>query len=430
MRRLSEARVRNAKPRSRPCKLFDGGGLYVLVQPTGAKLWRLKYRFGGTEKLLALGRYPEVGLGKARERADEARRLLADRIDPAAVRKAEKAGATGGTFEALAREWYAQEAGEWAPSHGGRILRRLERDVFPHVGTRPVSEIAAPELLAVLRRIEARGAVETAHRARQNCEAVLDYAIATGRCERNVARDLRGALKPARGTSLPAVTKAARVGEILRAVESYRGTGTVRAALRLLPLLAVRPGELRHARWEEIDLDGGLWSIPPEKTKARIWHLVPLAPEAVRVLRDELLPLTGPAGYVFPSERSRMRCMSENTLNAAYRRLGIEKTELVGHGWRACFRTLGVEALGFPVDLVEHQLGHRMRGPLGRSYDRAEFLAERRRLMDEWARYLDELRAPPLRVVEYPDAVRQTEADGGSRGEESRARTPQVRSSG
>jgi integrase len=336
--------------------------------------------------------YPEVGLAKARERRDEARKLLADGVDPSDHRKATKAAGVeraANSFEAIAREWYAKQAPTWNASHGDRILARLDRDVFPWIGGRPIAEVTAPELLAMLRRIESRGAIETAHRAMQSCGQVMRYAIATGRAERDVAADLRGALQPVKSEHFAAITDPAAVGPLLRAIHGYRGTLTVQCALKLAPLVFVRPGELRRAKWTDIDLDAAEWRFIASKTETP--HVVPLATQAVAILR-ELHALTGHGVYVFPGARSHERPMSDNAILAALRRMGIGKDEMSGHGFRALARTILDEVLGFRPDWIEHQLAHAVRDPLGRAYNRATHLPERRQMMQAWADWLDRQR--------------------------------------
>lgn len=391
---LTDTAIRNAKPAAKPVRLFDAGGLYLEVAPSGGKWWRLKYRVDGKEKRLSLGVYPDVSLKAARERRDEARALLAAGVDPGAQRKAQKlAGAerAANSFEAIAREWYAKHAPTWAPGHGEKIIRRLERDVFPWLGARPVAELSAPELLAVLRRIEARGAIETAHRARQTCGQVLRYAIATGRAARDPCADLRGALPPVKGTHFAAVTDPAAVAALLRAIDAYAGAFVTRCALKLAPLVFVRPGELRKAEWSEFDLEGAQWSIPGARMKMRTAHLVPLSTQALAILH-ELHALSGRGRYVFPGARSATRPMSDNAILAALRRMGYGKDEMSGHGFRAMARTILDEVLGVRPDFIEHQLAHEVRDPNGRAYNRTAHLAERRRMMQQWADYLDALK--------------------------------------
>lgn len=390
---LTDITIRNAKPGLKPAKLFDERGLFLLVTPAGGKWWRLKYRIDGKEKLLSLGVYPDVGLKDARERRDAARKQLADGIDPSLNRKAQKSLRqlqVANSFEMVSREWYEKHAPNWVSSHGDRIIRRLERDIFPFIGKRPIGEVAAPELLDVVRRIEARGALETAHRALSNCGQVFRYAVATGRAARDPSADLRGALPPVKGEHFAAVTEPAQVGAILRTINDYQGTTTVACALRLAPLVFVRPGELRAAEWASIDLNAGEWRYTVTKTGTP--HIVPLSTQAVATLR-ELHPLTGHGRYVFPSARTSARPMSDNAILAAMRRMGISKDEMSGHGFRAMARTILDEVLGFRPDLIEHQLAHAVKDPNGRAYNRTAHLPERRKMMQQWADYLDEITA-------------------------------------
>ena len=390
---LTDTQVRNAKPGPKPVKMFDERGLFLIVTAAGGKWWRLRYKFGGKEKLLSLGVYPDIGLKDARTRRDEARKLLANDIDPGENRKATKAAKVeraANSFEVVAREWYARNAPSWAEHHGDRILRRLERDIFPWVGGKPVSDVTAPELLAVVRRIEDRGALETAHRALSNCGQVFRYAIATGRAVRDPSSDLRGALSPAKSEHFAAVTEPTKVAELLRTLDGYHGTLTVTCALRLAPLVFVRPGELRNAEWKDIDLDAAAWRYHVTKTDTD--HIVPLATQALAILR-ELHPLTGSGRFVFPSARSNDRPMSDNAILAAMRRLGIPKDEMSGHGFRAMARTILDEVLGVRPDFIEHQLAHAVRDPNGRAYNRTAHLNERRKMMQDWANYLDMLKA-------------------------------------
>ena len=412
---LTDTAIRNAKPTEKPVRLFDAGGLYLELSPTGGKWWRFKYRFAGKEKRLSLGVYPDVPLAGrkdkntgewikgARDRRDEARQLLAEGVDPGENRKALKSARVeraGNSLEVIAREWYAKQSTTWAENHGNRIIRRFERDVFPWIGGRPIAEITAPELLAVIRRIESRGALETAHRALSNCGQVFRYAVATGRAERDPSGDLRGALTPVKGEHFAAITDPKRAGELLRAIDGYQGTLTVQCALRLAPLVFVRPGELRKAQWADVDLDAAEWRYTVSKTDTP--HIVPLSTQAVAILR-ELHGLTGGGQYVFPGARSQKRPMSDNAILAAMRRMGIGKDEMSGHGFRAMARTILDEVLGVRPDFIEHQLAHAVRDPNGRAYNRTAHLPERRKMMRQWADYLDKLKAgagaPPAREV-------------------------------
>jgi integrase len=391
---LTDTKVRNIKSGTKPIKLFDTDGLFLLVSPSGGKWWRFKYRFGGKEKLMSLGTYPEVSLAQARGRRDEGRKQVADGVDPSQARKASKETKLVNevTFEAVAREWHKKFTPTWTAGHAITIRRRLELNVFPWIGERPIIEIKAPELLMVLRRIESRGALETAHRVRSICSQIFRYAVATGRAERDPAADIRGALPPARPNHLSAITDPKKVAGLLRAIDSYQGSLVTRCALRLAPLVFVRAGELRQMEWAEVDLDAAEWNIPAGKMKTRSPHLVPLATQAIQILQ-ELRPLTGEGRYVFPSPRTPHRPMSNNAVLSALRRMGIEKDEMTGHGFRAMARTILDEVLGVRPDYIEHQLAHAVRDPHGRAYNRTAFLLERREMMQTWADYLDNLRA-------------------------------------
>lgn len=386
---LTDTGVRNAKPKDKPYKLSDERGMHLLVTPTGGKLWRLFYRYSGKQKTLALGAYPDVSLARARERRDEARRLLAEGVDPGAQRKAEKV-ARADTFQAVAEEFLASRRNALTPAHHARVKARIER-FFPVVGDKPVGAITAADLLPVLQAIEKAGMGETAARARTDVGQVMRYAVATGRATHDPTAALRGALAPVKSGHHAAVTEPKAFGALLRAIDGYGGEPVTRAALRLLPLVFVRPGELRLAEWAEIDLDGATWAIPGRRMKMGADHIVPLSCQAVAILR-ELHPLTGRRALVFPSLRSRDRPISDNTLNAALRRLGYAKDVATAHGFRASARTLLDEVLGERVDLIEHQLAHAVRDPLGRAYNRATHLAERVKMMQRWADYLDGLR--------------------------------------
>ncbi|MBF0131159.1 MAG: integrase arm-type DNA-binding domain-containing protein [Magnetococcales bacterium] len=389
---LTDTATKQAKPKEKLFRLSDAGGLYLEVTPSGGKLWRLKYRFGGKEKRLAFGVYPEVSLKQARERRDEARRLLAEGIDPGEHRKITRAmdkSRTEDTFEAVAREWFSKFSPTWAETHSSKIIRRLEVDIFPWLGGRPVKEISALELLTVLRRIEDRGALDTAHRAKQNCGQVFRYAVATGRAEYDPSSALRGALPPAKGGHFPSIVEPQAVGELLRAIDGYSGSYVTKCALRLAPLVFVRPGELRHAEWAEFDLDNATWTIPGEKMKAGEKHIVPLSIQAVAILR-EIQPLTGSGKYVFPGERTTTRPMSENTVLAALRRMGYPVGAMTGHGFRSMASTI-LNEQGWHRDAIERQLAHGERDAVRAAYNHAEHMPERKKMMQAWADYLDQL---------------------------------------
>jgi len=388
---LSETQVRKAKAREKDYKIADGGGMFLLVTPSGGKLWRMDYRFEGLRKTLALGIYPEVSLAEARERREAARKGLACGVDPGVARRIKRrTGAESDSFEAVAREWHGKFAATWVQRHAENKLARLEQNVFPWIGSRPVGEITAMEVLSVLRRLEGRGILDTAHRVRVECGQVMRYAVASGRALRDVTVDLRGALPPNRVTHRAAPTDPALVAPLLRAIDGYQGSFVVKCALQLAPMLFVRPGELRAARWAEFDFINGEWNIPAERMKMKIAHTVPLPRQALAILGD-LRPLTGNSAFVFPCHRSALRCMSDNAVNAALRRMGFDKTEIVGHGFRAMARTILDEVLNVRPDFIEHQLAHAVRDPNGRAYNRTAHLVERRAMMQTWADYLEGL---------------------------------------
>lgn len=400
---LTDIALKAAKPAEKTQRLFDGSGLYLEISPSGGKWWRFKYRFDGKEKRLSLGVYPDVSLRDARERRDEMRRLVANGVDPGINRKIQKAAKldrSANSFEAIAREWYAKHSPGWADTHASKIIRRLEKDVFPWIGGRPIAEISAPDILAVLRRIEGRGTLDTAHRAGGNCSQVFRYAIATGRAERDPVPDLRGALPPARGGNFASITDPSKVGELLRAMDAFEGTFVVQSALRLAPLVFVRPGELRRALWEEIDFGRAEWRYWVTKTKTE--HSVPLSTQALEILGD-LHPLTGHGKHVFPG-RDPKQPMSDAAINAALRRLGYDtKTEITGHGFRAMARTILAEELHQKPEVIEHQLAHKVPDALGTAYNRTKFLKERRTMMQLWADYLDRLKTG-AEIIQLPAA--------------------------
>ena len=396
---LTDTAIRAAKPRAKPRKLFDGGGLYLEVSPAGGKWWRWKYRFGGKEKRLSLGVYPDVALKSARERRDAVRQQLATGIDPGQARKAQKLALAGAdSFEAIAREWHAKFSPGWVARHSYRVLRRFENDLFPWLGKRPVADITAPEVLRVLRRIEGRGAVDSAHRAMRNCGQVFRYAVATGRAERDPTGDIRGALPPPKERHHAAIIEPKGIGELLRAIDGYEGFFVTKCALRLAPLLFVRPGELRKAQWPEVDFDRADWRIPAQRMKMREPHIVPLSRQAVDILR-ELEPLTNRVSsiksdtpnFVFPSARSSKRPMGENAVIAALRRMDYTKDEMTGHGFRAMASTL-LHEHGWNHQVIERQLAHAERNAVSAAYNFAEHLPERRKMMQAWADYLDALK--------------------------------------
>ena len=396
---LTDTAIRSAKPKAKTFKLFDSGGLYLEISPTGGKWWRWKYRFAGKEKRLSFGVYPNVGLKAAREKRDASRKQHAAGLDPAEARKAEKLAQAGAeSFEAIVREWHMKFSKGWSKEYSDRILRRFENDLFPWLGKRPIAKVEPPELLAVLRRIESRGAFETAHRARENCDQLFCYAMATGRAQRNPAADLRGALAPSKVIHHASITDPKEIGGLLRAIDVYEGLFITKCALRLAPFVFIRPGELRKAEWSEFDFNKSEWRIPGKRMKMKVLHIVPLSRQAVEILR-ELEPLTNrtiPAKpnaprYVFPGARSPERPMSENTILAALRRMGYTKEEMTGHGFRSMASTL-LHEQGWNHQAIERQLAHAERNQVSAAYNYAEHLPERRRMMQSWADYLDQLK--------------------------------------
>lgn len=395
---LTDTKIRATKATEKSVKLFDGGGLYLLVNPNGSRWWRLKYRFHGRERGISLGVFPEVSLKAARERRDEAKRLVAAGTDPSEQRQATKA-ARENTFASVAQEWLALQ--ETPPAHSPRTPLSavtvakarwmLDGFLIPEIGSKPIAELSAPDLLEALRKIEKRGTHETAHRTKQLAGRVLRFGIATGRATRDVSADLRGALAPVTTRNHAALTEPAQVAALLRAIDGYVGQPVTASALKLAPLVFVRPGELRGAQWSEFDLSGGEWRIPAARMKMREPHVVPLSKQAVVIL-EALHSLTGSGRYVFPSLRSRDRPMSDNTINAALRRLGFSKDEMTGHGFRALASTC-LNEQGWAPDVIELQLAHAERNKVRAAYNRAQRIAERRKMMQAWADYLDGLRS-------------------------------------
>jgi integrase len=399
MAELTVLAVRNAKARDKSYRLAAGKGLYLQVEPTGAKYWRLKYRYAGKQKMLGLGVFPEVSLLEARTATDEARRLLANGVDPSAQRKVQKLTqqlSVENSLKAVALEWIELKRREWAETYTAKVQLRLENDVFPWLGERPIKSITALELLGALKRIAERGTLETAHRIRRHLSQIFRYAIIDGRAERDWAADLQGALPMPMKRNFPTITDPDRIGELLRAIDAYTGTYITRAALKLAPMVFTRPGELRWAEWAEFDLKKGEWLVPGSRLKARKAHkavaedhVVPLSRQAVAILK-ELHGLTGAGRFVFPGERSAKRPMSENTINAAFARLGF-KGEIVQHGLRHMASTALNEA-GWAEDAIERQLAHKDKNAIRDIYNKAQYLKERREMMQAWADYLDKLR--------------------------------------
>jgi integrase len=392
--KLTDAAIRKAKPEEKPYKMADGGGMYLEIMPNGSRYWRLKYRFNGKEKRLALGVYPDVSLALARDRRQDARKLLADGVDPSENRKAVKAAKNANTensFEVVAREWLSSHMANKAASHREKVIRRFELYLFPWLGSKPIQDISAPQVLEAIKRIEKLGILETAHRALQTCGQVFRYAVQTGRAIRDVTADLRGALPPTTTNHMASFTEPQEVAELLRAIEGFKGTITVQCALRLAPLVFVRPSELRMAKWADIDLDAGEWRYVVSKTKTD--HLVPLPRQAIEILR-EIHPLSGHGEYVFQGGHSPLKPMSESAINAALKRMGYDtKTQITGHGFRAMARTILHERLNIDPHVIEHQLAHKVPDALGAAYNRTKFIEQRKAMMQSWADYLDNLKA-------------------------------------
>ncbi len=390
---ISDTTIKAAKPLDKSYKLSDEKGMFVLINPNGSKYFRLKYRFNGKEKVLALGVYPETSLKQAREKRESARTLIADGIDPNENKKAIKASKSESalnSFEVIAREWGAKHVNNWDDKNN-RSKRMLEKNVFPWLGNKPITDILPVDILSCLRRVEDRGTIETAHRTLQICGQVFRYAVATSRVERDITPDLRGALPVAKGDHFAAITDPKQVSELLRAIDSYQGSLSAISALKLAPMVFVRPGELRAAEWEHIDFEAKEWRYFVTKTKTE--HIVPLSNQAITIL-NELHPVTGHGRFIFSSERTPRgdRCMSENTLNAALKRLGYGKDIMTAHGFRAMARTILDEVLGFRPDFIEHQLAHAVRDANGRAYNRTSHLKERHNMMQSWSDYLDSLK--------------------------------------
>lgn len=393
---LTDKTIKNAKPSDKPRRLFDGGGLHLLINPDGSKYWRLKYLLHGKEKRIGLGVYPDVSLAEARKKAAEERRKLKDGNDPAAERKAAKESKDKeptNTFEPIAREWHAKVALTQAETTHKKRLRFLEVDVFPFIGNRPIAELASPDLLAVIHRIEDRGAMDIARRVHNICGRIFRYAVGKGLATRDPSRDieLKDILPPEDVKHHASVTEPKAAGELLRAIDGFTGAFTTRCALRLAPLVFVRPGELRHAEWSEFDFEKSEWRIPAGKMKMKEQHIVPLETQAVAILR-EIQAVTGEGRYVFPGERTSKRPMSENTINGALRRLGYTKDEMTGHGFRSMASTL-LHELGFPHAVIEAQLAHGERNKVSAAYNYAKYLPERKEMMRFWADYLGSLAA-------------------------------------
>ncbi len=392
---LTATAVKQAKPREKPYKLSDEKGMFLLVNPNGSKYWRLKYRFGGKEKLLALGVFPDLSLAGARDKRDEARSQLANEIDPSVakrVRKQAQKEEGGNSFKVIATEWFQTKMQNKAQGYQDRTWRGLKNDLFPALGHRPINQITAQELLAALRKVESRGAVDMAHRVKQSAGQVFRYGIVTGRCDRDPAADLKGALQPTNKKHFAAITDPKSVGKLLIAIDAYEGTPIVKTALKLSAILFQRPGEIRAMEWSEIDWEKKIWELPAEKMKMKQPHVVPLPKQAITLLK-ELKRSTGRGRYVLPSARGNHRPLSDNGVRVALRTMGYDNDTMTAHGFRAMARTLLDEELGFRVDYIEHQLAHAVKDTNGRAYNRTTHLKEREKMMQQWANYLDDLKA-------------------------------------
>jgi integrase len=403
--KLTDTFLRGIRATGKARKISDGGGLHLYVSPVGGKLWRMGYRYEGRQKTLSFGAYPAVSLKDARQKRDEAKEQLASGIDPGAHKKAVKAAVragAGNTFEIVAREWFDKHKGFWVKHHGDKIRARLEKDIFPLVGGKPVNEVSAPALLEALRRIEARGALETARRILQNCGQIFRYAIATGRAERDPAADLRGALTPVKSVGLAGIKEPKDIGALLRNIDAYPGE-IVRAGLRMAPYVFVRPGELRRAEWTEFSLEAAEWRIPAARMKMRQQHIVPLAKQVMSILED-LRRFTGDSRYLFPSMRAKTAPISDVTLLAGLRRMGYDSKTMTVHGFRSMASTL-LNEQGYNRDWIERQLAHGERNGIRAAYNYAEYLPERRRMMQEWADYLDKLREGKTKVLPFQQSA-------------------------
>ena len=393
---LTDLAIKTAKPRDKSYKLADSGGLYIEISPSGGKWWRYKYRFDGKEQRISFGTYPDISLKDARERHIAERKNLASGVNPSALRKSDKLNKSeenANTLEFVAREWWEAHMKTKAESHKNKVIRRFEIYLFPWIGDRPISSLTAPEILSALQRIEKQNKLETAHRALQTLGQVFRYAVQTGRALRDITADLKGALPPTTVKHMAAFTEPNEVANLLRAIDAFNGTFTVLCALRLAPLVFVRPSELRMAKWADIDLAAGTWSYLVSKTKTE--HIVPLSSQAIAILK-ELQPLSGHGKYVFMGGHSPLKPMSESAVNAALKRMGYNtQIDITGHGFRAMARTILHERLGIDPHIIEHQLAHKVPDTLGAAYNRTKFIEQRKAMMQKWADYLDEIKAPP-----------------------------------
>ena len=390
---LTDMQVQKVKPSEKEFKISDGGGLHLLVTPSGGKLWRLQYRFADKQKSIAFGSYPEISLSKARQYRDEARQLLANDVDPSVAKKdlaVKNKLASYNTFEAITRKWHETHKSKWSEGHAKHILSRLENDIFPVVGNKLITEVRRKDLSTLLEGVSKR-TLETAHRLKIAINQMLNYAVANELIALNPLGNTKGLLPKIEHKHMAAPTDPKDVAPLLRAIDNFSGSFIVKAAMQLSPLLFCRPGELRHMEWTEVNFETAEWNIPAEKMKMRQAHLVPLSHQSITILK-ELRLLTGHGRYAFPCHRTPQRCMSDNAINAGLRRMGFEKSEITAHGFRAMARTILDEVLQFRPDIIEHQLAHAVRDPLGRAYNRTSHLAERKKMMLTWADYLDTLK--------------------------------------
>ena len=401
---LTDIQVKNAKKQPKEYKLSDGGGLHILITPSGGKLWRLQYRIEGKQKNIAFGAYPYISLADARQLREDARKLIANGIDPNAVKKAQKhqeeiqSDSDNNTFEVVAREWFAKNEPVWSSSHIRTVKSRLERDVYPIIGCRPIAEISRGEIISLLRTVEARGVIETADRIKIYCGQIFRYALNLEKITHNPVSDMRDVLKKREHGHHAAITEPKQLAGLLRAIDAYEGSFVVKCALQLAPMFFVRPGELRKAEWSEFDLESAEWNIPASRMKMKQAHLVPLCKQAIAILKV-LQTLTGNDQYLFPCHRTKLRPMSDVAMLAALRRMGFGKEEMTPHGFRATARTILDEVLQIRPDFIEHQLAHAVKDPNGRAYNRTAHLSERRKMMQQWADYLDELKSPHVSGV-------------------------------
>ncbi len=390
---LTDTTIRTAKAKDKDYKLVDEKGMYLLITKAGQKYFRFNYRFTGKQKTLALGVYPETTLKEARERRDHARKIIQNGIDPSAVKKANKMNLiteANNSFKSVAVEWFEKFKPSWSKDHAQRKWMFLEKDIFPILGDAPIKNITPGEFLSVLEKIQARGAIETAHRVKSICGEVFRYGIVTDKCERDITQDLKGALIPSVPQNMAAITDPDKVGALLRVIDSYKGDAITRAALKLTPYVMLRPGEIRCAEWSEIDLEKKQWKIPADKMKMRRPHIIPLSNQVIEIL-NEIHKLTGRWKYIFPSLRSKDRPMSNNTVNAALRRMGYTTEDMTAHGFRGMASTL-LHENGFETAHIEVQLAHAERNKVKAAYNHAEYLPQRTEMLQWWADHLDELK--------------------------------------